>query len=301
MIAPRALGLCVVGLAGCAAAPRATPHDPVAANEACAGCHAEIAREWRQSLHRASYDDPIFRAAYAREPARFCASCHAPEDPRGTGAARLTSLGTACTTCHAEPHGPRKADATCGGCHEFAFPGREGTGRLEDAMQRTRTEHARSPMSRVACTGCHMPAAGGHKSHAFGGGRDPAWLASALDVRAARDAGSVTLTIGPGVVGHAVPTGDLFRRLVVGVETVDASGAVASKDERALGRRFAVALDRRVEVSNERPGANGPISVTLRAGDGRARWFVRYQRVLAERDGVAEVVEDLRVRDGWID
>lgn len=275
-----------------------TTHDPIARNESCASCHAEIAREWDKSMHHASFDDPIFRASYEREPARFCVDCHAPEDKSGEGRSnRLASLGTACTSCHATFHEKQKSVATCNGCHEFSFPGRESSARLEDKMQRTLAEHAQSSMHDVECTSCHMPVVNGHKSHVFGGGNDPAWLRSALDVKTSREGDNVTITIAPGNVAHAVPTGDLFRRLFVGIEKSD-----GTRDGKPMGRHFAIEKGERVEIADTRPGSNGTnaSSVTFQA-NGRVRWFVDYQRVLGQTPDDTEIAQDLRVMEGVIE
>jgi hypothetical protein len=58
-----------------------------------------------------------------------------------------------------------------------------------------------------------------HRSHAFVASRDPAFVRQAVRVQAVRDdATTILLTLSPGNVGHAFPTGDLFRRLVVVAE-----------------------------------------------------------------------------------
>lgn len=295
----------VLALLESCARPRAPePHDPIARNAACAKCHVEIADEWRASLHHASYDDPIFLASYAREPARFCVGCHAPEDHGDGRPTAFTALGTACTSCHEAPHDERVAKSGCGGCHEFSFPGREASPKLEDKMQRTLAEHASSDLSGVTCASCHMPTVNGHKSHRFGGGQDPAWLRSAIDVRVAKDDDQrVTITVAPAHVGHAVPTGDLFRRIVVGLETVDASGEVTRRDVKPMGREFSIVRGERVEIADNRPGRSGATSssVTLTMGEGRGRWFVGYQRVLGQAPGDVEIAQDLRVMEGWIE
>src|SRR5580693_2517646 len=51
-------------------------------NARCEGCHEDIAREWRASMHAQADTDPIYRRALAIEPLPFCRGCHAPEaDP----------------------------------------------------------------------------------------------------------------------------------------------------------------------------------------------------------------------------
>src|SRR5262245_23511904 len=66
-------------LPGPAPQVRAVGYDVAAENQACEGCHAEIAAEWRGSLHHRAWDDPVFLTAYAIEPLAFCRGCHAPE------------------------------------------------------------------------------------------------------------------------------------------------------------------------------------------------------------------------------
>lgn len=51
-----------------------------------------------------------------------------------------------------------------------------------------------------------------HRSYGFAATRDPDFLRQAA--RAVRDgATTLVLPLAPGAVGHAFPTGDLFRRL----------------------------------------------------------------------------------------
>src|SRR5690606_3589291 len=119
-------------------------------NDDCERCHVDIAQEWRASLHRASYSDPMVQAAIAGEDdPSFCRSCHAPEaDPRAEPDPRRAALGVGCVGCHlvdqeilaaprpgpeTAPHPIRRdpkfaGPDACAGCHEFWFPsaGRAG-------------------------------------------------------------------------------------------------------------------------------------------------------------------------------
>jgi len=117
-------------------------------------------------------------------------------------------------------------------------------------MQSTLSEHAASPLAKVSCQSCHMPAVEGgsseqpkrHRSHRFE--VDDQLLRSALSVsaqRASNRAVSVTLTVTGA--GHAVPTGDLFRRLEVRARS--SGGARAS----------AVGLERRFELVASETGS----------------------------------------------
>jgi hypothetical protein len=203
----------------------------------------------------------------------------------------------------AAPHAVRRApgfagDRACAGCHEFTFPRRP-----DQWMQRTVGEHAESGYAATSCADCHMPRlADGRRDHRFAGSRDPELLRRALKVTAGRDGGAVKLTLEPGWVGHAVPTGDLFRRLVVEAEVV-VGGEVAARDERALGRRFAGQHGPRTPIADERVGP-GPAAVELELGaaaEGRPiRWRVRHERVAfaASDDSAVKVWGSTTIAEG---
>lgn len=263
------------------------------ANRGCEGCHVEIAREWQSSRHRESATNEAFLAAFRGEPDPFCWDCHAPEARGDSGADSVRSRhGVACVTCHLDPHGEKpSASRVCAGCHEFAFP---STARERaEMMQTTVSEHARSAFAGQSCSDCHMPRVGAdqHRSHALAATRDPAAQRRAIDVSAQRSGGGLRLRIAPRGVGHAFPTGDLFRRLSVLVEALDA-GRVVRRERRYLARHFlhrlqADGVPRREEVADDRPGASPDdagatvVDVDFQdAGVGRRlRWQVAYERV----------------------
>jgi hypothetical protein len=320
--------------------PRASPmpgpaigprtHDPVIENAACEGCHMEIAKEWRASLHRHAYVDPVFARAFAREPDPFCQSCHAPDaDPLTPVPPAIADLGVSCVSCHrvedvvlagtggtAEaPHALLRSasfetPAACAGCHEFDFPGRRG-----EPMQLTVREHASSRFATTSCSECHMPmvedASGRHRSHRFAASSDSAMLRRAVDVQARRiDPTTIEVVLAPALVGHAFPTGDLFRRLAVEAEVVDEDGDMVAGDVQWLGRRFADerksgthALRRM--IADERVGARGeqPVLVHLELGLGaagrRVTWRVMYERVeLPDPEGEDVIAERIEVTAG---
>lgn len=97
-----------------------------------------------------------------------------------------------------------------------------------------------------------MPARGaGRMDHGFA--VDLAMLRSAVVADVERSsAGTIALRIRPGRVGHAMPTGDLFRRVVVEAELRDEAGAVIAQRRRDLARHFAGAS--RVERHDDRVG-----------------------------------------------
>lgn len=283
---------------GADGAPRPVP--PAAARaQACEGCHAEIAEEWRASLHRGAFTDAAFARAYARESRAFCKDCHAPEgDPQA---------GVSCASCHVPdrrpprpgaPHPPHRAgegvSGACARCHEFAFDGRRDDAAL---MQSTVREHAASPSRDTPCAGCHMPRTGAHRSHRFAVSRDPDALRAALRVEAAREGESaVRLRLRPVGVGHAFPTGDLFRSLRISLETDDADARPPRAPlvaTRTLSRRFTTERTRDgaiavVEVADDRLAPDRTSEVVLDLGEGARRrpllWKVEYHRAEVPSD-----------------
>jgi hypothetical protein len=270
---------------------------------ACSGCHFAIVEEWRTSLHRASHDDPSYLGALTGEPVAFCNGCHAPEhDP---------SAGVSCATCHAEAHRPmahraQGSNRSCAGCHEFMLP--TGTA----FMQRTASEHRASAYANASCESCHMPSVGAgvarHRSHAFLASRDPATLRRALAIEAVPLApGTIEVTLRLAEVGHAVPTGDMFRRLVVRAEALDPRGRVVGSAERRLARRFALERAGYVEVADERPGgARGavvrvPLDLGESAAGARIRYRVDHERVTNDFRAPERVEASIMLAEGEID
>lgn len=286
----------------------APPADRVANNHACVECHADVAREWEASLHQRSFVDADVAVAMAREPLPFCRSCHAPEaDPKAAPPAEAATIGVACVTCHVPPKAelpagavlaaPTRrtraqsphpvvrdeafaADAACGGCHEFAAPSSPGL-----MMQSTVTEHRASAFASEPCQSCHMPrTADGRRAHGFAASRDPAMLRAAVRAAAWRRGDDVVVELAPGAVGHAFPTGDLFRRLSVEVGHTHADGSWIELDAVVLTRHIEdLPGPGRVQVADDRPGAAPePVRVSLVAAGATERalgWRVVYERV----------------------
>lgn len=300
-------------LPGPAPLKRSQGFDAARVNQGCVRCHTEIADEWQRSLHRHAIDDPVFQAALAIEPTPFCRKCHAPEsDPSAEPDAPSIAIGIGCTSCHVSGShilaretragspsdhpvlgDPRIATAAaCRGCHQFTFPNRPVV-----FMQSTLDEHARSSFSQAPCQACHMrkvAGAGGraHSSHDFAVQGRAEVLRSALVIQAARlDDGALVVTLEAGVVGHAVPTGDVFRRLEVSAAAMDGEGRVVSEATPAvLEREFAIQLGPngtdRIPVADRRvppPGSDPPREVTLRfpaeVTRHRVQWRVLYRRM----------------------
>jgi hypothetical protein len=307
-----------------------------ARNESCVGCHPDIAEEWASSLHRQAWSDRVFQKAYAIEPLAFCRGCHAPAaDPTRAPSRAAADVGVGCVTCHvqggrvvgprvpAEPAHPVVADgrldtqAACASCHQFDFPARAHQAAPEP-MQDTLREHARSTSGAVPCQGCHMPVVDGpggrHHSHAFAVLGDPLMIRRAVKIAAAR-AGERTLrlTLTPAAVGHAFPTGDMFRRLEARAEIVGGGRATpvvlarsftdAPRDPLGTELTFA-----RVEQADTRvPPPGGPprvVDLELPAASGRVRWQVVYQRMstpMAEAFGVEQVLDEIVVAQGELE
>lgn len=329
-------------------APRGrTPEHAAELNGTCEGCHAEIAREWRSSLHARSHTDAAYQRALAIEPLAFCQGCHAPEaDPRKPVPDSVASIGVACVTCHvldgdivagadrrsplsgasaqtgasgaAHPvlrDGRLGATSACAGCHEFAFP--DGSARrVPELMQSTVSEHARSAQSDQACADCHMPTAEGglvsHRSHAFVGGRDAALVKSAVEVTARlTDGSTVSVSIAPRKLGHAFPTGDLFRRVEVSAEAIGPEWQVVAADRRYLTRHWVrepspLGIVLRRAVSDDRPLAT-PVEVQFQLGERAVGlpivWRVAYQRVAhprAEHETDSAVEGEIELASGTL-
>lgn len=235
--------MAVAGGLGAATAPAAAePAEPtpVVAEDrgGCASCHAGIAREWAASAHRRSGTDSAYLRAVAQEPLPFCRACHVPSgDASRETPASVAERGIGCVDCHVGVRADHargvalpKAKA-CASCHEFTFPSGKGL------MQRTASEHAKSALSSTSCESCHMPKAGKHQDHGFL--VDDAMLARALVADVARvGASRVAVRLRPGEVGHAMPTGDLFRRLEVRAAVTDEHGETLGSATRFLARKL---------------------------------------------------------------
>lgn len=252
-------------------------------NAECEACHADVAAEWRRSLHHTSFSDADYQRAIVREPDPFCTSCHAPE--------RDPALGVACVTCHVPddtvlavpgtrtaPHALVRTPAfatesACAQCHEFDFP----DARLRQRplpMQRTITEHrARGRDREGSCATCHMPRQGGHADHTFAASRDASFVKSAVDVRARRTSPrTVEVTLSPARVGHAFPTGDLFRRV-----KVSAGSATRFLARHYANRQEIAGLVVRAEVGDDRV-QDGDRVVVLEAPGPKTLVRVVYER-----------------------
>jgi hypothetical protein len=307
----------------------------------CTDCHAEIADEWQRSLHRRSWQDDVFQSAYAVEPLAFCRGCHAPgSDPGKLPAAEAAASGVDCVTCHVQRGGvvgpgthAAKADhpvfadtrmATsdaCSGCHQFNFPP-SARQIVPQAMQSTAHEHEVSRFADTPCQSCHMPTVGDghstHRSHDFSVLGNREMIRGAATVTASRvGADQVAIAIAPGAIGHAFPTGDMFRRLEVRAEIRSERGEALSRLEPVtLGRRFADVPRpgpepsfQRVQTGDDRvpaPGTGAPRRVLFTVPPSSAtllHYQVVYQRMsapMASTYRVDRALDEVIVAEGDI-
>jgi len=329
-----ALACALAALAGCADAPRMPAPAPfprraraAEENARCEACHAEIAAEWRGSLHKKAHEDPAYQRALAIEPLPFCRGCHAPEaDPNAAPPPELGAIGVGCVSCHHDstsvlaaakdnapraPHPVLRSSAfasasACANCHEFSFP--DPDRRVTPLfMQSTASEHRASPFADRSCADCHMPTVGegskAHKSHLFPASRDKDLLRSSAKITAKRSpGGDVEVRIEPLALGHSLPTGDLFRRLEVSAEAIGPDHSIMADDTRYLSRKFGRGKGRngasiKVLTADDRVSASQPSIVRLSLGERSSgfpiQWRVVYQRVEhpIEEDSDRAVVE----------
>ncbi len=195
-------------------------------------------------------------------------------------------------------------DAACAGCHEFAFPDVVARGNDGARMQRTIVEHGASRFADRTCASCHMPKIGGSvRAHGFGAAGDTAMLKRALVVRAARREGRrLVLDLEPGDVGHAFPTGDLFRRLLVTAEATAGDFVIVGHAEKPLGRRFRFEAKVQREIADERVDRPRRIELDLgeRADDATIAWRIEYQRVEAMHEERAVVADSVVIASGTL-
>lgn len=217
---------------------------------ACGQCHRQIAEQWRSSQHANAWTDGLFQRAYQREPEAACRHCHAPlAGSNPVPAGRAAADGIDCATCHVrgdDIYSVPKSDADaaqahpvmrtrdlrqagfCAGCHEFGFlgfPERKGQDRFETAQLQQATlqewQASAAAAKGLQCQACHMAKFADARgkllaSHDFSA-TTPAALQAALTVQVSLDRRPQNLgwavQVGSKMVGHRLPTGDVFRRL----------------------------------------------------------------------------------------
>lgn len=268
--------------------------------ETCMGCHIDIGDEWRESLHRRSYSDAIFQAGYRADPLPMCRDCHAPlAKPGQAMTEEAAETGVSCSVCHVRDgrilatrvsaDGQRAhpmrlvpelaSSELCASCHQFRFPAAGMVERLifdpTEFMQKTFAEWRASPAHArgQTCQDCHMPRVGAagskHRSHRFPGLRDLDFVRRAVTVHVeAHDRGQaifVRAAVEAHGVGHSLPTGDMFRLVVLRIWP---EGRPDLERRIEMGREFGP----RALVTTDSGDANGEVTdVTLLRAEKRDR------------------------------
>lgn len=299
--------------------PGRMQEDALARNAECVRCHADVAASWQRSRHASAFTDATFQRAFNVESREECVRCHAPEARLASSKEALASpvdtraaLGVACVTCHvvdgsilaaprrsfgadagaALPHPVERIEAfastdACAGCHEFPFPNGDPR-RTEELSQSTVREHDTAQIE-ASCAECHMPEESGEgrrfRSHALASVRDPSAWQRALRISAKRDRDAIHVKIGLRDVGHALPTGDMLRRLRVRAEVMGVDDQLLAATETFVGRSFSDIRDRRCrrETTDNRPRPGSPSEIVLRppgASEHDVGITVRLERVL---------------------
>jgi hypothetical protein len=213
----------------------------------CGVCHKEIYSEWETTRHKVAFTNELYKKSHEKEPLVWCLNCHAPflkdkGNPEKIEDRVLTDEGVSCLVCHKRgdkiltariPQNPKehsyievkemRRSEFCENCHQFNFP--VGTGNVphkdfkfsNQPMQNTFTEWQMSYFfGKETCQDCHMKPKDGYRTHSFPGGHNADYLAKTFSLKMNRISNRETkLTIIAKQLGHAFPTGDLFRSLVV--------------------------------------------------------------------------------------
>lgn len=218
---------------------------PMQSSADCQACHEIPFKNWNASRHKVALTNELYKESHAREPSPWCVNCHAPLRLSGTEKNPYRGEeGVSCLVCHARggailtgalpaakpgkgfSHRYRidpqfKDERLCENCHDFNFPTAASAmseGKdfhyTDQAMQSTTEEYRQSAFyGKVTCQGCHV-FPGTKESHSFPGGHAIDRLRKDLRLEVVRsDAEHVTVRIFAQGIGHAFPTGDLFRTL----------------------------------------------------------------------------------------
>lgn len=287
---------------------------------ACAGCHREQATQWNASAHRQSLTNRVFLDGFSAEPHQRCLVCHGPLEAqlkeawlsrgslaRGVLPAADSPIhdGITCSVCHVRDgvvlsprpgatayghpvrhEGALRSSEFCGSCHEFdGHSVVDGVTVLNALPMQTTLSEWKAWGGSTSCQGCHMPSG----SHQLRGPRDLTFLRASLKLEV--HDGVAVLTAQN--VGHRVPTGDVFRHLMLWA------------DDEPL-RRFGLELSRGVDAQG-RPGAvitadtrlvpNVPVRVPLPQSARRVRLTFHFtaptgrdRPLLTREDELLEVV-----------
>jgi hypothetical protein len=186
----------------------------------CLNCHLPLEAQQREVLGGRAIPGALHSAAGAGGPWAAegvgCLVCHG-----GAGALRAAGAPSArARRAHPIEADPELATdgaaGLCARCHQFPFqqhsprhPFALSDAPLQDTVAEWRSSAAAA--AGLGCADCHIP--GGQ--HRFAGAHDLGLLAAAAEVRVWATAGEATVELRAIGVGHRLPTGDPFRRLLV--------------------------------------------------------------------------------------
>ena len=158
-------------------------------------------------------------------------------------------------------------------------------------MQRTISEHRASSVSGASCASCH----GAHAVVV-----DAEMLRGSLVATATRKGDRLVLHLATNGVGHSVPTGDLFRRLVASAEVVTDDHLVVTGADRSIARRFRFEGRTQTEIADDRISGARDVELDLGpASRGQPiSWRVEWQRVSAMHGDDAEIAERVVMAEG---
>lgn len=266
----------------------------------CRDCHTAIWDEWAASRHAVAWTNGIFQREFGTQPLDWCVRCHAPLAKGDAASVDATAAeGVNCAVCHlrdgkmlaterrdGSPHDTEvraelgTADY-CAGCHQFAFPvvdvDKQVTRYTEHPMQDTVAEFHEGVRADQPgeCLGCHGNSPAGHR---YPGAHADGVVQHAIGMEVCRAGGDLRVSLTNRGAGHAVPTGDLHRHMILRAWR---SNAPERLFEARIGRLFAPAPDggkrvtedtsiapgdtREWEVPLKRlGGADEPVNVELR-------------------------------------
>ncbi len=216
----------------------------------CQECHAEIVSSWRASRHAVAATNPTFRASWEHWPNGWCLTCHAPDPAQQTALvgrpARPGVLekvvdappavdGVDCGTCHGRS-GPIRVAGTpgaaaqavhdlvedpsltdgsrCADCHEFRFQRHDVRGRIAygDTLAQSTFTEWRAWQTETGdprgCVDCHLG-----ETHVLAGAHDAERVRRTVQIASIAGPDRDTFVLTAPDAGHAVPTGDPFRRI----------------------------------------------------------------------------------------
>jgi hypothetical protein len=238
------------------------------AADGCASCHAAEQGQWEHSRHAAAFSNPNFAASYARAPSPWCLTCHLEN-------------GVGCTSCHEAPHTGVPEAERCAGCHQLRLPVLGTAHRkrptftalpLQNTVAEWRAWRAETATAPENCSSCHF-ARGGHR---FPGAHDAEWIEATVHAGACVERDAVRVQLHADGLGHALPTGDPFRRIVARV-CLDARCAVEA-GETWFARTLDSERPRVAEDTALRPGELAVADIPLAQPLPEGAWLeVRYR------------------------